>query len=84
MAKVVRLTENDLVRLVNRVIKEQSESYNLIKTCASLGVKSPGKCDTLRKMPVESCAKLGLKTVGLCYVDTKKPVPKLPSLNNTK
>ena len=88
MAKIIRLTEADLTRLVSRVIKEQSKvmtdkvvssssskKYNTIASCASMGVKSPGQCDTQGKKPVKSCASLGVKTPGYCYVDTKKPIP---------
>ena len=104
MAKIIRLTEADLTRLVSRVIKEQSKvmtdkvvsssspkpkvmtdklassskNYNMIDTCASMGVKSPGYCDTQGKKPVKSCADLGVKTPGFCYVDTKKPIPNQP------
>ena len=85
--KIIRLTESDLTRLVQRVIKEQSKvmtdkmvsssskEYNMIDTCASMGVKTPGYCDTQGKKPVKSCASLGVKTPGFCYVDTKKPIP---------
>lgn len=91
--KIIRLTEADLTRLVQRVIKEQatinlpmttggnkqvklqSKGYNMIDTCASMGIKSPGYCDTQGKKPVKSCASLGVKTPGFCYVDSKKPIP---------
>ena len=86
--KAIRLTESDLTRLVNKVIKEQSKvmmdkvvssssskEYNMIDTCASMGVKTPGYCDTQGKKPVKSCASLGVKTPGFCYVDSKKPIP---------
>ena len=75
MKKIIRLTESDLARLVNRVIEEQSKKNNTIKTCASMGIKSPGYCDTQGKKPVIGCASLGVKTSGYCYVDTKKPIP---------
>ena len=87
MGKVVRLTEQDLVRLVNKVINEQlisdkkldayikAKKGNMIDKCANMGVKSPGYCDTVGKKPVETCAKLGVKSPGYCYVDTKKPIP---------
>lgn len=87
MAKIVRLTEQDLVRLVNKVINEQligdkeldayekAKKKNMIAKCASMGVKSQGNCDTVGKKPVETCAKLGVKSPGYCYVDTKKPIP---------
>jgi hypothetical protein len=74
MKKIVRLTEDDLTMLVRRVIKEQSKN-NTIHTCASMGIKSPGYCDTQGKKPVIGCASLGVKTSGYCYVDTKKPIP---------
>lgn len=83
--KIIRLTESDLTRLVQRVIKEQSkiqsssQNNNMIDTCASMGVKSPGYCDTKAKKPIKSCSELGVKTPGFCYVDTKKPVPGLPA-----
>ena len=94
MTRVVRLTEQDLIRLVNKVIKEQSSTdklvsdyekskkKNMIAKCASMGVKSPGYCDTVGKKPIETCAKLGVKSPGYCYVDTKKPIPQ--NINNTK
>jgi len=77
MKKIIRLTESDLMRLVKRVIKEQDQNkvYNMIKSCASMGVKTIGYCDTQGKKPVESCASLGVKSLGVCYVDTKKPIP---------
>ena len=75
--KIIRLTESDLTKLVSRVIKEQSKGFNTIASCASMGVKSPGQCDTQGKKPVKSCASLGVKTPGYCYVDTKKLVPNM-------
>ena len=75
--KIIRLTESDLTKLVSRVIKEQSKGFNTIASCASMGVKSPGQCDTQGKKPVKSCASLGVKTPGYCYVDTKKLVPNI-------
>ena len=75
--KIIKLTESDLTKLVSRVIKEQSKGFNTIASCASMGVKSPGQCDTQGKKPVKSCASLGVKTPGYCYVDTKKPVPNM-------
>ena len=94
MTRVVRLTEQDFIRLVNKVIKEQligdkeldayeeAKKKNMIAKCASMGVKSPGYCDTVGKKPIETCAKLGVKSPGYCYVDTKKPIPQ--NINNTK
>ena len=92
MKKIVRLTENDLTMLVRRVIKEQSKvmtdkvssssKNNTIHTCASMGIKSPGYCDTQGKKPVIGCASLGVKTSGYCYVDTKKPIPNQVSIKN--
>jgi hypothetical protein len=86
MGKIIRLTEADLTRLVSKVIKEQSKvmkdkmvssskKYNTIASCASMGIKSPGQCDTQGKKPVKTCASFGVKSPGYCYVDTKKPVP---------
>jgi hypothetical protein len=75
MGKIIRLTEADLTRLVSKVIKEQSKKYNTIGSCASMGIKSPGQCDTQGKKPVKTCASFGVKSPGYCYVDTKKPVP---------
>jgi len=110
MKKIVRLTESDLVHLVNKVLNEQSsigfvekmtppssqskpnvmkdkmvqpstsKEYNMINTCSSMGVKSPGYCDTQAKKPIKLCAELGVKTPGFCYVDSKKPVPNLPDI----
>jgi len=51
------------------------KNYNIIGTCASMGVKSPGYCDTQAKKPVKSCAALGIKSPGVCYIHTKKLVP---------
>jgi hypothetical protein len=56
-------------------VVSSSKNYNMIDTCASMGVKSPGYCDTQGKKPVKSCAELGVKSPGVCYVDTKKPIP---------
>lgn len=128
MKKTIRLTESDLVKLVQRVVNEQSllqgqtqtstmnkdgvtttktkvnppvsspqknyklssgptnKEYNMIDTCASMGVKTPGYCDTQGKKPVKSCASLGVKTPGFCYVDTKKPIPNQapPTTNKLK
>lgn len=78
MAKIIRLTENDLTELVKRVIKEttnEGPKQRKYVRCSELGVKSPGFCDLKRKMPVDYCSKLGVKTPGVCYVDTKQPVP---------
>ena len=84
MKKIIRLTESDLMRLVKRVIKEQNKTYNMIDTCASMGVKSIGYCDTQGKKPVKSCASMGVKSIGYCYVDTKKPIPNpAPNIGKT-
>lgn len=56
-------------------VVSSSKKYNTISSCASMGVKSPGQCDTQGKKPVKSCASFGVKSPGYCYVDTKKPVP---------
>lgn len=84
MGKVIRLTESDLRAMVASIMKEQStikssssKEYNMIDTCASMGIKTPGYCDTQAKKPVKSCASMGIKTPGFCYVDTKKVVPNL-------
>lgn len=62
----------------NKEVKvSSSKEYNMIDTCASMGIKTPGYCDTQAKKPVKSCADLGIKTPGYCYVDTKKPVPNM-------
>jgi len=58
-------------------VVSSSKGFNTIASCASMGVKSPGQCDTQGKKPVKSCASLGVKTPGYCYVDTKKPVPNM-------
>jgi hypothetical protein len=57
------------------VSSSSSKEYNMIDTCASMGVKTQGYCDTQGKKPVKSCASLGVKTPGYCYVDSKKPIP---------
>lgn len=84
MAKIIRLTESELTKMIVDIVKEQStikssssKEYNMIDTCASMGIKTPGYCDTQAKKPVKSCADLGVKTPGYCYVDTKKPVPNM-------
>ncbi len=83
MGKVIRLTESELTKIIVDIVKEQSnikstgKEYNMIDTCASMGVKTPGYCDTQAKKPVKSCASMGIKTPGFCYVDTKKPVPNM-------
>lgn len=84
MGKVIRLTESELKKMIVSIVKEQSsikssssKEYNMIDTCASMGVKTPGYCDTQAKKPVKSCASMGIKTPGFCYVDTKKPVPNM-------
>lgn len=83
MKKVIKLTESELTNLIKKVIQEQatikssSKEYNMIDTCASMGIKTPGYCDTQAKKLVKSCADLGVKTPGYCYVDTKKPVPNM-------
>lgn len=76
MAKIIRLTENDLTRIVKRVIKEQSSNKKRFVPCSQLGVKSMGYCEAKTKKPVDMCSKLGVKTPGVCYIDTKQPVPK--------
>lgn len=88
MKKVIRLTESDLIKLVERIVDEQQKPVaggrlnkpqpsqgNKLVMCSSLGVKSPGYCDTKLKKPVDRCASLGVKSPGWCYVDTKQPVP---------
>lgn len=60
--------------MTNKVVSS-SKKYNIIDTCASMGVKSPGDCDTEGKKPVKWCASMGVKTPGYCYVDSKKPIP---------
>jgi hypothetical protein len=59
----------------SKISSSSSKEYNMIDTCASMGVKTPGYCDTKGKKPVKSCASLGVKTPGFCYVDSKKPIP---------
>jgi hypothetical protein len=59
----------------SKISSSSSKEYNMIDTCASMGVKTPGYCDTQGKKPVKSCASLGVKTPGFCYVDSKKPIP---------
>jgi ABC-type antimicrobial peptide transport system permease subunit len=56
------------------VSSSSSKKYNVIGTCASMGVKTPGYCDTEGKKPVKWCASMGVKTIGYCYVDSKKPI----------
>lgn len=79
MAKIIRLTESDLSRIVKRVISEQKKPFpyskNRFTHCAKLEIKSPGFCEVKTKEPVASCEKLGVKTPGICYVSTKKLVP---------
>jgi len=83
MGKIIKLTESELTKIIVDIVKEQSsikstsKEYNMIDTCASMGVKTPGYCDTQAKKPVKSCASMGIKTPGYCYVDTKKVVPNL-------
>jgi hypothetical protein len=57
--------------------ESSNKEYNQIDTCASMGIKTVGYCDTQGKKPVKSCAELGVKTPGYCYVDTKQPVPNM-------
>jgi hypothetical protein len=94
MKRIVRLTEQDLVRLVNRVISEQSnpvaqtgyvrnprgytkptQNNTQFVSCSSLGIKSPGYCDSKTKRPVAPCSQFGVKTPGYCFMDNKQPVP---------
>ena len=65
MAKIIRLTEADLTRLVSRVIKEQSK----VMTDKVASSSSSKKYNT-----IASCASMGVKSIGYCYVDTKKPI----------
>jgi hypothetical protein len=77
MKKIIRLTESELARIIERVVKENKKSSSdetKFVSCSQLGVKHVGKCERKTKKPVESCGKLGVKTPGYCYVDTKKPV----------
>ncbi len=81
MKKVIRLTEAELTNLIKKVIQEQatikssSNEVNLIDTCASMGIKGLGYCDTKEKKPVKLCKDLGSNSKGYCYVHTKQPVP---------
>jgi hypothetical protein len=94
MRKIVRLTESDLLRLVNRVISEQAkpvtqtgyvrnprgytkptQNNTQFVSCSSLGIKSPGYCDSKTKRPVAPCSQFGVKTPGYCFMDNKQPVP---------
>ncbi len=75
MKKVIRLTEAELTNLIKKVIQEQSSpmttgrnrdskvlsssGINLIDTCASMGIKGLGYCDTKEKKPVKPCKDLG-------------------------
>lgn len=52
-----------------------SNGVNLIDTCASMGIKGLGYCDTKEKKPVKLCKDLGSNSKGYCYVHTKQPVP---------
>ena len=88
------INEQDLVRLVNRVIKEQAnpvaqtgyvrnprgytkptQNNTQFVSCSSLGIKSPGYCDSKTKRPVAPCSQFGVKTPGYCFMDNKQPVP---------
>lgn len=73
MTKKITLSETELLRIIRRVIVEQSQEKNIIQ-CSKLGVKSPGFCHTPTKKPVEYCSKLGVKSPGFCFIDSKKPI----------
>lgn len=65
-----------------RMNQPQPSQGNKLVMCSSLGVKSPGYCDTKLKKPVDRCASLGVKSPGWCYVDTKQPVPNVQPMDN--
>ena len=65
-----------------RMNQPQPSQGNKLVMCSTLGVKSPGYCDTKLKKPVDRCASLGVKSPGWCYVDTKQPVPNVQPMDN--
>jgi len=73
MAKIIRLTEADLTRLVRRVMNEQEKGK--VVPCSKIGVKTNGYCDSItREVLFVQCSDLGVKTPGYCEHKTKKPV----------
>lgn len=78
MAKIIKLTESDLERIVKRVIKEQTNNLKKedVVKCASLGIKSPGYCDKKTRKPLKKvpCSFIGVKFFGDCDGITGKPI----------
>lgn len=78
MAKIIRITESTLRKLILNIVKEQenkdNNTYSKLILCSKIGVKSIGYCEKSTKKPVARCSELGVKTPGYCYVDTKKPL----------
>lgn len=87
MSKVIRLTENDLVRLVKKIVKEQQRAMGWneqgeggggnIKRATGLVDPQPKRAMGLLDEPpagVVRCSKLGVNSSGFCHEKTKKPV----------
>jgi hypothetical protein len=79
MAKIIKINESTLRRLIENIVREQqtkdTNTYSKLILCSKIGVKSPGYCERNTKRPVVRCSELGVKTSGYCYADTKKPIP---------
>jgi len=92
MKRIVRLTESDLNRIVRRVIEETTSNDDCSKIdprfvgCGSLGVKSPGCCETSTKRMVILCKEKfpDSKLFGYCYNDTKEVKPVPPTTNGNQ
>ena len=89
MAKVIRLTESDLVRLVKKVINEQKRAggppkYNPVKAVgtrqpipsgkSSRGMAFAKRNETPNNPQVVPCSSIGIKSPGDCEKTSKRPI----------
>lgn len=75
--RIRRITESDMIRLVDMVLNEQNGKLKKedVVACSKIGVKTMGYCDKKTKKPIGKlpCSFIGVKSVGMCDGRTGKP-----------
>ena len=91
MKNKIRFTESELVRLINKILVEQSTQSGNIVLCKSLGIPKQGFCSKKTKKGVRfgPCGLLppdrngnSPKYPGMCEFTTRKPVDSCKNLGN--